>query len=74
MPIWNRYQIIKEIESNTNIKTYLTRIEPIIKEVKPKNKAEHYKITERLEKLVILFFFFFCLFLIFLCYYCCMMN
>ena len=51
MPIWNKYKIIKEIDSKSNIKTYLTRIEPIVKEVKPKNKAEHYKITERLEKL-----------------------
>ena len=51
MPIWNKYKIIKEIESKSNIKTYLTRIEPIVKEVIPKNKAEYYKISERLEEL-----------------------
>ena len=51
MPIWNKYKIIKEIDSKSNIKTYLTRIEPIIKEVIPKNKSEYYEITERLEEL-----------------------
>jgi len=51
MPIWNKYKIIKEIDSKSNIKTYLTKIEPIVKEVIPKNKSEYYKITERLEEL-----------------------
>ena len=51
MPIWNKYKIIKEIDTKSNIKTYLTRIEPIVKEVIPKNKSEYYKITERLEEL-----------------------
>ena len=46
--IWNKYKMIKEIESNSNIKTYLTRIEPIIKEIIPKNKDDYYKIYERL--------------------------
>ena len=36
--IWNKYKIIKEINKNLNIKTYLTRIEPIIKEINYKNK------------------------------------
>ena len=51
MPIWNKYKIIKEIDSKSNIKTYLTRIEPIIKEIKPKDKDDYYKIIERLDKL-----------------------
>ena len=51
MPIWNKYKIIKEIDSKSNIKTYLTKIEPVVKEVIPKNKSEYYKITERLEEL-----------------------
>ena len=49
--IWNKYKLIKEIKSNSNIKTYLTRIEPIIKEIIPKNKDDYYRIYERLEKL-----------------------
>jgi predicted KAP-like P-loop ATPase len=49
--IWNKYKIIKEINSNSNIKTYLARIEPIIKEIIPKNKDDYYRIYERLEKL-----------------------
>jgi len=34
--IWNKYEVIKEIEDNSNIKTYLTKIEPIAKEIIPK--------------------------------------
>ena len=49
--IWNKYKMIKEINSNSNIKTYLTRIEPIIKEIIPKNKEDYYIIMERLERL-----------------------
>ena len=49
--IWNKYKITKEIDSKSNIKTYLTRLEPIIKEIIPKNKDEYYIIYERLEKL-----------------------
>ena len=49
--IWNKYKIIKEIGSNLNIKTYLTKIEPIVKEIIPKNKEDYYIIRERLEKL-----------------------
>ena len=49
--IWNKYTKIKEINSNSNIKTYLVRIEPIIKEIIPKNKNYYYIIRERLEKL-----------------------
>ena len=38
--IWNKYKKVKEIEDNSNIKTYLTRIEPIIKEISYKNRNE----------------------------------
>ena len=50
--IWDKYKRIKEIESNnSNIKTYLTIIEPIVKEIIPKNKDDYYFISERFEKL-----------------------
>ena len=49
--IWNKYTIIKEINSNSNIKTYLTRLEPIVKEIIPNDENEYYIIYERLEKL-----------------------
>ena len=39
--------MIKEIQSYGNIKTYLTRIEPIVKEIIPKNKDDYYIISER---------------------------
>jgi len=49
--IWSKYKIIKEIEDNSNIKIYLTKIEPIVKEIIPKNKEEYIIIKERLERL-----------------------
>jgi len=49
--IWNKYKIIKEIEDNSHIKTYLTKIEPIVKEIIPKNKEDYFIIMERLERL-----------------------
>ena len=49
--IWNKYNIVKEINSNSKIKTYLTKIEPIVKEITPKDEDEYYIIIERLEKL-----------------------
>ena len=49
--IWKKYEIIKEIENNSNIKTYLTKIEPIVKEIIPKNKEDYFIIMERLERL-----------------------
>jgi len=49
--IWNKYNIIKEIENNSNIKTYLTKTEPIVKEIIPKNKEDYIIIMERLERL-----------------------
>ena len=49
--IWNKYQILKEINLNSNIKTYLARIEPIIKEIIIKNEEEYFVIKERIERL-----------------------
>ena len=49
--IWNKYQIIKEIDKNSTIKTYLTRIEPIIKEITYKNKKEYCIIRERIGRI-----------------------
>ena len=49
--IWNKYKIIKEIGSNSNIKTYLTKIELIVKEIIPKNKEDYFIIMARLENL-----------------------
>ena len=49
--IWNKYEIIKEIEDNSNIETYLTKIEPIVKEITPKNKEDYIIIMERLDRL-----------------------
>ena len=47
--IWNKYKMIKEIKSDSNIKTYLTRIELIIKEFLPKDMNDYYIIKERLK-------------------------
>ena len=49
--ICNKYDIIKEMEINSNIKTYLTRIEPIIKEISYKNINEYIVIKERIERI-----------------------
>ena len=49
--LWNKYQIISEINTNLNIKTYLTRIEPIIKEINIKNDNQCYTIKERIERI-----------------------
>ena len=49
--IWNKYKIIKEIDKNTNIKTYLARIEPIIKEISYNNINEYLIIREKLERI-----------------------
>ena len=49
--IWNKYKLIKEISSNSGIKTYSARLEPIIKEIIPKDKNDYYVINERLELL-----------------------
>ena len=42
--IWDKYKIIKEpkeLNTNSNIKTYLAGIEIIIKEILPKNITEY---------------------------------
>ena len=49
--IWNKYKLIKEISSNSGIKTYSARLEPIIKEIIPKDKDDYYVINELLEQL-----------------------
>ena len=49
--IWKKYEKIKEINKNEKIKTYLGRIELIIKEIIIKDIKEFYKIRERLEKI-----------------------
>ena len=49
--IWKKYKLIKEISSNSGIKTYSARLEPIIKEIIPKDKDDYQAISERLEQL-----------------------
>ena len=50
--IWKKYEKLKEILSkNENIKTYLARIEPIVKEIKPKDTDDFILIRQRLEEL-----------------------
>ena len=49
--IWNKYTKIKEINSNKNVKTFLTRIEPLIKEITPKDKDNYDTIYEYLYNL-----------------------
>ena len=44
-----KYAKIKEIYIITNIKTYLESIEPIMKEIKPKNEEDYHTIKELLE-------------------------
>ena len=51
MTIWNKYKLIKEINSKSNVKTYIARIEPIIKEIIPKNKEQYHSIFKNLKKL-----------------------
>ena len=50
--IWSIYQKIKEIDNkNSSITTYLAKIEPIIKEIKPKDESDYIIKYQRLEKL-----------------------
>jgi len=49
--IWNKYKKIKDIHINSNIKTYLARIEYVIKEIIPKNIDEYSLIKEKLERI-----------------------
>ena len=48
--ISEKYKLVKEIESNSNIKTYLAKMELIVKEIIPKDKDDYYKISEKLKK------------------------
>ena len=50
--IWDKYQKIEEIKSESKIKTiktYKAKIEPIIKEIIFQDKKEYYKIKRRIE-------------------------
>ena len=49
--VWDKYQKIKEIENKPNIKTYLARIEPIVKEIMLKDEDECDQIVEYFSKL-----------------------
>ena len=50
--IWVKYEKIKEIvNKNPRIKSYLERIEPLVKEIKPRDKDDYYSISQRLETL-----------------------
>ena len=49
MTIWNKYKMIEQINSKGNIKTYKARLEPIIKEIKPKNMDEYNNILYNLQ-------------------------
>ena len=49
--IWNKYTKIKVMNSKQNIKTYLTRIEPLVKEITPKDRDDYIYIYETLSDL-----------------------
>ena len=49
MTIWKKYKMIKEINSKENVKTYKAKIEPIIKEITPKNRNEYDNILYNLQ-------------------------
>jgi len=49
MTIWNKYKKIEEISSKENIKTYKAKIEPIIKEIIPRDKNEYDNILYNLQ-------------------------
>ena len=52
--VWNKYQKIKEIKeisSKLNIKTYLARMEPIIKEITTKDDDNYSMIINYFSKL-----------------------
>ena len=49
MTIWNKYKKIKDINLKGYIKTYQAKIEPIIKEIHPKNKEEYDIILNNLD-------------------------
>ena len=47
--VWNKYEKINQIYENSNIKTYLSRIELNIKEIIPENIDEYELIREKIE-------------------------
>ena len=47
--IWEKYQKIEEMNSNSKIKTYKAKIEPIIKEITFEDKKYYYNIKKKLE-------------------------
>jgi len=47
--IWEKYQKIEEMDSNSKIKTYKAKIEPIIIEIIPEDKNDYYRIKGRIE-------------------------
>jgi len=47
--IWEKYQKVEEINSNSKIKTYKVKIEPIIKEITFEDKKDYYNIKKKLE-------------------------
>ena len=49
--IWDKYTKIKKINSNPQVKTYLARIEPLIKEIIPKDKNDYNSIYNSLYNL-----------------------
>ena len=54
--IWEKFEKLKTIDDknfdeNFVIKTYLTRIQPIVKEIKAKDKYDYILISQRIEKL-----------------------
>ena len=49
--IWNKYKILEEIDKKSNIKTYLVRMKPIMKEISYKNNNEYNIIKRRLRRI-----------------------
>ena len=49
--VWNKYTKVKKINKNSNIKTYLARFEPIVKEIEYKNINEYWIIRERIDRI-----------------------
>ena len=50
--IWEKYEKLKEIgDKNSNVKTYLARIETFVKEIKTKDKHDYIRISQRLEQI-----------------------
>ena len=47
----DKFTILEEINSNSKIKTYLAKIEPIIKEIIPNDKEELYRIYQKLQQI-----------------------